>query len=125
MTDVAETGPYAIHVPRNALPIRTFLLGNRAGFVLYLPAEQRVRDATLVPIKWFGASSFGRTYLEENRVWIHLDDGAVKLDRTNQIGLTQDLDRAVRLYRVGDVEVRQTFSVPDDLRSFIMRLDAD
>ena len=47
----ADTSP-ALELSENGLAGRTFILGNGAGFVLYLPVRFNVRDRTLVPIKW-------------------------------------------------------------------------
>lgn len=107
------------------LPEHTFLLGNRGGFVLYLPASRNMRDRTLQSIKWFGASGFGRSFLEGIQVWVELDGDLVALDRRNQTELIMSLDGATRSYRLGRREVRESFFVPDHLQVVVWRLNAD
>ncbi len=119
------THDFAIHLTGSAQKSRTFLLGNEAGFVLYLPVEENIRDRTLVPIKWFGASEFGRKYLEVSCFWVHLDGKDVRLDRADQTGFTQYLDRAERDFCSGTTSVRQSVMVPNGIRAFLMTLKAD
>jgi glycogen debranching enzyme len=114
-----------IHLESHRCARRTFLLGNQAGFVLYLPVSQHVHDATLMSIKWFGASGIGRKYLEANLVWLIRDGQRTKLDRSNQTSFVQHLDYAVRTFCVEGCTVRQTFFVPKRLPMFIMSLEAD
>lgn len=116
---------FAIHLTGSAQRRRTFLLGNEAGFVLYLPVEENIRDRTLVPIKWFGASEFGRKYLEVSCFWVRVGGKEVRLDRTDQTGFTQYLDRAERDFCVDNTTVRQTLMVPNGVRAFLMTLEAD
>lgn len=119
------THDFAIHLAGSAQRTRTFLLGNEAGFVLYLPVEENIRDRTLVPIKWFGASEFGRKYLEVSCFWVQQDGKEVRLDRADQTGFTQYLDRAERDFCTGNTSVRQTVMVPNGIRAFLMTLEAD
>jgi len=115
----------AVSLDAAHLSMRTFLLGDDAGFVFYEPVAQNVHDATLLPIKWFGASGFGHKYFEANRVWLDLGGRRVNLDRSNQTGFIQELDRAVRFFSVDGCAVRQTFFVPNRQRAFMMTLEAD
>jgi Amylo-alpha-1,6-glucosidase len=117
--------PRAINLSGSSLPERTFLLGNKGGFVLYLPVAQNVRDRTLHAIKWFGASGFGRTYLEDNRVWIVLEGVHVKLDRSNQTDFVQEVDSAVLSFKVAGHVVRQSYFMPNRVAAFVMTLEAD
>jgi glycogen debranching enzyme len=116
---------HAIHLSGDGLDGRTFILGNEAGFVLYLPVEQNIRDRTLVPIKWFGASEFGRKYLEVSLFWVLHGGTEKRLDRSDQTGFTQYLDRAERTFQVGDLCVRQGFFVPNGVRAFLLTMEAE
>lgn len=114
----------AIQLSGHGLEGRTFILGNGGGFVLYLPVELNVRERTLVPIKWFGASEFGRKYVEVSRSWLLAGGEPVALDRTHQTGFSQYLDRAERTFTAGGRTVRQTYAVPAGIRAFLLTLDA-
>jgi glycogen debranching enzyme len=116
---------YAIHLSAGALKGRTFLLGNGGGFVLYLPVEQNTRDRTLVPIKWFGASEFGRKYLEVSLYWACEQGTDLRLDRLRETGFTQYLDHAERTFAVDGHAIRQTFLVPTGVHAFLLTLEAD
>ncbi|MGH2449098.1 MAG: amylo-alpha-1,6-glucosidase [Chloroflexota bacterium] len=109
----------------HAMAGRTFLLGNEGGFVLYLPTEQNVHDRTLLPVKWFGVSEFGRKYFEANLVWAVVHGERHKLDRSNQVSFEVYLDWAVRTFRIGEVTIVQSFFVPSRLDAFIMKLESD
>ncbi len=115
----------AIHLERKQMVGRTFLLGNEGGFVLLLPVELNTLERNLLPMKWFGASEFGRKYLEANRVWMVRDGETTLLNRSNQVACDQDLDEVVRRFEVDGVEVRQRFFVPNRLASIVMTLEAD
>lgn len=116
---------YAIHLSGDALDGRTFLLGNEAGFILYLPVQQNIRDRTLVPIKWFGASEFGRKYLEVSLFWVRKDGAEQRLDRTTETGFTQYLDRVERIYQADGCSIKQTLLVPNGVRAFLLTMEAD
>jgi glycogen debranching enzyme len=116
---------HAITLSGDRLENRTFLLGDDAGFVLYLPVMENRNDRTLQSIKWFGASEFGRKYLEGNLLWVTVDGEQVALNRGNQIGFVQYLDRAARTFRVNGVMITQTFFLPSHLHSVVMTLEAD
>lgn len=120
-----ESDRWAITLRHSSLRNRTFLLGDQGGFVLYLPVEENTREGTLLPIKWFGASEFGRKYLEANVVWVEIDGKRVMLNRTNQTEFVQYLDRAERVFSVDGCTIRQCFFVPTQERAFVMTLDAD
>lgn len=115
----------AIELHGHEMVHRTFLLGNEGGFVFYQPVEQNKRDVTAVSSKWFGASEFGRTYLQLVETWIILGQHTVRLDRGVQAGFAQYLDRAVRAFQVEGVTIRQTWFVPDSYRAVVMTLEAD
>src|SRR5579884_3913041 len=80
----------SISLTGHALAGRTFILGDGAGFVVYLPVEQNVRDRTLMSIKWFGASGFGRQFLEALVVSVGAEGMLRKLDRSDEIAFVQD-----------------------------------
>lgn len=115
----------AIRLDHDHLAHRTFLLGDEGGFVLYLPVAENTTDATLLPIKWFGASEFGRKYLEANVIWACLDGRKTRLDCATQTGFVQYLDCVQRIFSVGGRTIRQTFQVPNQWRAFVMTLEAD
>lgn len=114
-----------IHLEGHQLQARTFLLGNEGGMVLHLPVELNVGSHTMLPIKWFGASEFGRKYLEADRVWIDRGGNRTLLSRSNQYAFEQDLSEAVRIFHVDGVAVRQRFFVPRRLAGFVMILECD
>src|SRR5947209_4495988 len=103
----------------------TFLLGNRGGFVLYLPAATGVRDQTMHRTKWFGASGFGRTFMEALRVWVEDEGQQIELDRTIQTEFVMRLGGASRVYRVGNREIRSTFFVPNGLQVCVVTYESD
>src|SRR5579884_509685 len=94
-----------VHLEGHQLSGRTFLLGNGGGFVLYLPVELNIANRTLVPIKWFGVSEFGRKYLEAARVWIEREGRRTLLNRADQFAFDQTLTEAVRSFHVEGVTV--------------------
>ncbi|HLJ68498.1 MAG TPA: amylo-alpha-1,6-glucosidase [Chloroflexota bacterium] len=132
MTDIAppsgQLDPIAscpIHLTSDEMAGRTFLLGNEGGFVLYLPVRQNIRDRTLQPTKWFGASGFGRAYLEDNLVWLARDGDAIRLDRSNQTGFTLYMDHAVRAFSIDGLTVTQTFFMPNRIDAFAMTIELE
>jgi hypothetical protein len=86
---------------------------------------QNIPDVLLQATKWFGASGFGRAYLEDNLVWLVREGRRIKLDRSNQTGFTLDVDHAVRTYEVDGCTVRQTYFVPNRLDALTMQLEAE
>ena len=116
---------YTVTLDRHSLEGRTFLLGDRGGFVLYFPTSRNTQDRTLHPSKWFGASGFGRSFFEGFEVWVDHNGELVPLDRRNQTEFEMRLDEAVRVYRVGDHEVREHFFVPDGWQAVVMTVEAD
>src|SRR5947209_214898 len=111
---------------RSELAGRTFILGNAGGFVLYLPVENNHGDQSAFPGKWFGASGFGRKFLEVNLVWLCLPDGrAIELDRRDQVRFDQGLIEATRTFQIEGHTVTQTFLVPNARDAVVMTLDAD
>jgi hypothetical protein len=90
----------AITLEGQGLVGRTFLLGSGSGFILYLPVEQNTHDRNLLPIKWFGASEFGRKFYETSRLWLVRDGSRTQLDHHNQSGFMQFLDHAERTFQV-------------------------
>lgn len=124
MTDGPVAGT-AVTLAGRQMAHRTFLLGNQGGFVLYLPVELNERDATLLPIKWFGASSFGRQYVAASRLWLCRGTERIALNRSTQTCFTQTVDGVTRTYEAGGVTVRQSFFVPNHLQAVVMTLEAD
>ncbi|MGI8825603.1 MAG: amylo-alpha-1,6-glucosidase [Chloroflexota bacterium] len=116
---------YAITTDHAHLTNHTFLLGNRAGFALYLPSAQNVRDSTAQAIKWFGASGFGRAFFEALLLWVEVDGRLVALDRTKQTSFAMHLEGATRVYRVGDFEIREQYFVPDELQACVVTIETD
>lgn len=116
---------YTVTLDRHGLEGRTFLLGDRGGFVLYFPASRNTQDRTLHPSKWFGASGFGRSFFEGFEVWVEYNGQLIPLDRRNQTEFEMRLDEAVRVYRVGGHEVRERFFVPDGWQAVVMTVEAD
>jgi hypothetical protein len=128
---MTERGPndlldrHTLTLPAELLVSRSFLLGNRAGFALYLPVSTNERDATLQGSKWYGASGFGQSFLEGFVTWVEVDGKAVVLDRANQTGFIMRLDEAIRVFQVAGHEVRERYFVPDGAQSVVMSLEGD
>jgi len=116
---------YTLTFAAHQLAGRTFLLGDRGGFVLYLPAARNVRDRTLQSSKWFGASGFGRSFFEGLTVWVDTEGGREPLNRDNQSAFVMRLDGATRVYRVQGREIRETFFVPDGFQAFVITYETD
>jgi glycogen debranching enzyme len=116
---------FTLSVTGRELVNRTFLLGDRGGFVLYLSTARNEHDRTLQGSKWFGASGFGRSFLEDFRVWTRVDGEDVALDRRNQPLFLAHLDYAERVYRIGDKEIHERFFVPDKSQSVVLSYDGD
>lgn len=93
--------------------------------MLYLPADQNVRERTLFPTKWFGASEFGRKFIEAEVVWMVRDGVETRLDRSCQLSFVQELDCARRTFDVNGCAVRQTFFVANHCRAMTMTLECD
>lgn len=123
MTD--ELSRHDIRIDGTHVPRHTFLLGNRGGFVLYLPACRNVSDETAQAIKWFGASSFGRSYFEGFQIWAECDGHRVALNRTNQTSFDMALDGAARVYNVQGHEIREAYLVPDGPQGFVLTVESD
>lgn len=104
---------------------RSFLLGDREGFALYLPVAVNERDGTLQGSKWYGASGFGQSFFEGFVTWVEVDGKAVRLDRKNQTGFIMRLDEAIRVFQVGDHEVRERYFVPNGTRTVVLSLEGD
>lgn len=115
----------AIRLTGNQMQARAFLLGNEGGLVLHLPVELNIGDRTLLPIKWFGVSEFGRKYLEASRVWIERAGQRTMLNRSSQVEFTHELSEAVRTFLVEGVTVRQRFFVPNRWAGCVMTLECD
>jgi hypothetical protein len=64
---------YTLTFDSHHLRQHMLLLGNREGFVLYLPAARNTQDRTLQSSKWVGASGFGRSFFEGVEVWVEID----------------------------------------------------
>lgn len=93
--------------------------------MLYLPVEQNVKERTLFPTKWFGASEFGRKFIEAEVIWMIRDGVATHLDRSCQLSFVQELDCVRRTFDVDGCTVRQTFFVPNHCRAMTMTLECD
>ena len=114
---------FTLSVEGRELAARSFLLGDRGGFVLYLPVSRNKDDTTLQSSKWFGASGFGRSFLEGFQVWTLLGGKEVPLDRRNQTSFLAHLDFAERVYRLGGDEIHERFFVPDRSQSVVVSYD--
>lgn len=93
--------------------------------MVYLPVEQNIQDRTLFPTKWFGASEFGRKFIEADVVWVIRNGVKTHLDKTCQTAFIQELDRAERTFVVDGCTIRQSFFVPNQCRAMVMTLEAD
>ena len=114
---------HAVRLARDQLAGRSFLLGDRAGFSLYLPVAANEHDATLQGIKWYGASNSGRSFFEGFVTWVEVDGRAVMLDRSNQTEFRMHLDQAIRVFQVAGHEVIERFFVPNRLGAIVHTLE--
>jgi glycogen debranching enzyme len=114
-----------IVLPAERLTGRSFLLGNRAGFTLYLPVASNERDATLQGSKWYGASGFGQSFLEGFVIWVEVDGAAVLLDRSNQTEFIMRLDEAIQVFEVSGRVVRERYFVPNGVQAVVLSLEGD
>ncbi len=117
--------PQVIHLERNQLKARTFLMGNEGGFVLLLPVELNSSQRNLLSSKWFGASEFGRRYIEAVSVSLVHAGKRIALCRTNQVAFDQHLHEAIRTFEVDGVVVRQRFFVPNHRSAVVVTLECD
>ena len=118
-------GRYDIVLPTERLYGRSFLLGNRAGFTLYLPVCSNERDTTLQSSKWYGASGFGQSFLEGFVIWVEVDGATVLLDRSNQREFIMRLDEAIRVYDVAGRELHERYFVPNGVQAVVLSLEGD
>lgn len=116
---------FAVHLNAERLPGRSFLLGNRAGFVLYLPVTTQERDATLQASKWYGASGFGQSFLEGFVIWAEVEGASALLDRQNQTRFSMHLDEAIRTFQFAGREVRERYFVPNGVQAVVLSLEGD
>ncbi|HEX6507369.1 MAG TPA: amylo-alpha-1,6-glucosidase, partial [Chloroflexota bacterium] len=123
--DESTLEQHTLTIEASRLRERSFLLGNRGGFVLYLPASTNERDATLHSIKWFGASGFGRSFLEAFVIMAEVNGRQVALDRDVQTAFIMRLDEAVRVFVVDGQEIRERYFVPDGAQAVVLTLEGD
>jgi hypothetical protein len=119
------SGRHDVVLSAERLHGRSFLLGNRAGFTLYLPVATNERDVTLQPSKWYGAGGFGKSFLEGFVIWVEVDGATVLLDRSDQTSFTMRLDEAIRVHQVAGREVRERYFVPNGAQAVVLSLEAD
>jgi glycogen debranching enzyme len=116
---------HTVHVPAHALPERSFLLGDRGGFVLYMPLSTNHRDATAHGSKWYGASGFGQSFLDSLVTWVEIDGERIDLNRTNQVGFTMRLDEAIRTFEIDGMEIQERYFVPNGTQAVVLRLEGE
>ena len=116
---------HALRLAGDHLTGRSFLLGDRAGFSLYLPVAANKRDATLQGIKWYGASNSGRSFFEGFVTWVEVDGEAIPLDGSNQTEFRMHLDHAVRVFQVAGREVIERYFVPNHMGTVVLTLEGD
>lgn len=110
-----------IRLDRRQLRGRNFLLGNKQGSMLHLPAANGASPRTIHRSKWYGASRFGRKFLEG--FVCNLPDGTF-LCRRQQYGFVTDGVVAQREYWI-DGAVSERYFVPDYLPVVIWSLESD
>src|SRR5579872_1569169 len=101
-------GLHPISLPSDRLWGRNCLLGNKQGFMLHLPAANGAGPRTIHRSKWFGASRFGRKFVE---AVICRDSDGNMLSRKSQTGFMTDGMVAERSYG----PVTEQYFVPDHL----------
>lgn len=110
-----------VHLTRDRLQGRTFLLGNKRAFSLSLPAASGSSSSLLHPHKWFGAYLYGRKFLEGQIVRL-ADRPRETLCCRQQTGLTVGLTAARRHYEIDGASFEETFFVPDGVQGFACTL---
>lgn len=109
----APGGLQPIHLGSHQLRGRNFLLGNKQGFMLHLPAANGAGPRTIHRSKWYGASRSGRKYFEG---FVCLDPQHVMLSRRLQQDFLTDGVTARRGYVS---RTSETYFVPDYLAAII------
>lgn len=131
---------------------RSFLLGNKRGLMLSLPAANGRRPARSHPTKWFGAFRLGTKFLDGHtvsatpgttrvagranqaisdpaRVHGHARAPQARvrhyLGEASQTSFTLRLADAVRSFDVDGTPVTERFFVPDGIDAFACRLEGD
>ncbi|GAC1521109.1 MAG: hypothetical protein NVS2B16_28540 [Chloroflexota bacterium] len=84
-----------------------------------------MQERTLFPIKWYGASGFGRKFLDGIAVCVECDGESIALNRRTQTTLEVGLDEVKRIFRVGDHEIRGRFFIPDGWQAVVLALEGD
>lgn len=113
-TDLLSLEP--IQLGRHQLRGRNFLLGNKQGLMLHLPAANGATRRTIHRSKWYGASRFGRKFLEA--LACETETGQM-LSRRNQDGFMTDGIVAERSYLVDGLPLTERYFMPDGLPTVI------
>ena len=103
----------AIRLSSHQLRGRNFLLGNKQGFMLHLPAANGAGPRTIHRSKWYGASQYGRKYFE---AFVCIDSEQRMLSRRMQSEFVTDGVTARRDYLSG---TQETYFVPDYLPAIV------
>lgn len=114
---------YTLTFDAKNLTGKTFLLGNRGGFCLYLPLARNERNRNAQSIKWFGASGFGVSFFEDVPLWV--GEQKRELNRKNQTDFEMRLDGATRTYDVDGTQYRVHWFVPDGLQAVVVTIEGD
>jgi glycogen debranching enzyme len=123
MTDKSLLTDHDIHLSRDALRGRTFVLGNKRAFSLSLPVVSGPSATLLHSHKWFGAYHYGRKFLEGQPVRVRLaepgtDKKAHHLGARHEVGFGMSLTSARRDYEIAGVPVGEELFVPDAIDGF-------
>jgi glycogen debranching enzyme len=113
LPDSPPDGLQPIYLGRNQLRGRNFLLGNKQGFMLHLPAANGAGPRTIHRSKWYGASRSGRKFFEG---FVCFDGQRAMLSRRLQESFVTDGITARRDYVSGASE---SYFVPDYLSAIV------
>jgi hypothetical protein len=121
---VTSFNRWNIHLTRERLGGRSFLLGNKRALSLSLPAGNGPSDPALHLHKWYGVYQYGRKFLEGQILRANGLHQYV-LGLRQQTGMTQTLTGARREYQVEGIPCSEEFFVPDGLQALACVLDGE
>jgi hypothetical protein len=121
---VSDLDRYTVTLDSNSLEDRTFYWAIEAALCcIFRPRATRGIAPFTLEVVW--RLWLWALLLEGFEVWVEHGGQLVLLDRRNQTEFEMRLDEAVRVYGVGDHEVRERFFVPDGWQAMVMTVETD
>jgi glycogen debranching enzyme len=115
----------AIICRNHQLAERTFLLGDSSGFTLYLPAARGKSERFAHATKWFGASGFGRAFLEGIRTTVQVDEVRYTLSRSTQTELCATLEDMSRIHDIDGNRITERCFLPEGMQTVVYTLETE